>query len=102
MLRGSFAELWDLLLSNHSSSRGTSAVGSAAMGARARARPQWGMRHTFTSAIGWEEAAAGFPELPKGRSLRKVWIDPGVRCARRAFAPSAQRYSIFPAHRHSL
>uniref|UniRef100_A0A7S3U391 Uncharacterized protein n=1 Tax=Emiliania huxleyi TaxID=2903 RepID=A0A7S3U391_EMIHU len=28
--------------------------------------------------MGWEEAAAGFPELPKGRSLRKVWIDPGT------------------------
>lgn len=31
-----------------------------------------------TSSMGWEEAAANFPEIPKGRSARKIWMDAGT------------------------
>ena len=30
---------------------------------------------------GWEQAAAGFPEIPKGRNPYKIWYNPAiVRC----------------------
>ena len=28
----------------------------------------------------WEQAAAGFPEIPKGRNPIKIWYNPAVRC----------------------
>lgn len=41
-----------------------------------------GLTRVTVAAAGWEQAAAGFSEIPKGKSAAKIWLNPAVRLAR--------------------
>eukprot|EP00962_Isochrysis_galbana_P052705 scaffold24175_cov125-Isochrysis_galbana.AAC.9 len=60
--------------------------------------PAWALIGTAlirvtVAAAGWEKAAAGFSEIPKGKSAAKIWLNPAV-----SLAPSCVPWVCFPFH----
>lgn len=60
--------------------------------------PAWALIGTAlirvtVAAAGWEKAAAGFSEIPKGKSAAKIWLNPAV-----SLAPRCVPWVCFPFH----